>query len=69
MKEFVACEPILAPTERRETMSEFDKLEAVARPVVEYLRDNYDPHTSVTITDVSIVLNREEMGIPVEPRD
>ncbi|NFH02390.1 hypothetical protein FC831_19505, partial [Clostridium botulinum] len=44
---------------------ELKKLEEVCKPVVDYLKKNYDPHCTVVITDSQIRLVRDEIGIPV----
>ncbi|NFS61085.1 hypothetical protein FDF00_09010, partial [Clostridium botulinum] len=44
---------------------ELKKIEEVCKPVVDYLKKNYDPHCTVVITDSQIRLVRDEIGIPV----
>ncbi|MBN1076984.1 hypothetical protein [Clostridium botulinum] len=44
---------------------ELKRLEEVCKPVVDYLKKNYDPHCTVVITDSQIRLVRDEIGIPV----
>ena len=44
---------------------EMKELEQLCRPVVNYLKNNWDPHCTVVITDSHIKLVRDEMGIPV----
>lgn len=41
-------------------------LEEICRPIAEYLKNNYDPHCTIIITDTQIKLVRDEIGIPVE---
>ncbi|NFN14645.1 hypothetical protein FDB56_06955 [Clostridium botulinum] len=45
--------------------NEIKKLEEVCKPVVDYLKKNYDPHCAVVITDSQIRLVRDEIGIPI----
>ncbi|WP_297429581.1 hypothetical protein [Clostridium sp.] len=45
--------------------SPVQELEEICKPVVEYLKKNYDPHCTVVITDSHIKLVRDEIGIPV----
>lgn len=49
--------------------TEFDVLQNLCEPVVKYLQDNYDPHTTVVITDDSVRLERTEMFIPIKNGD
>ncbi|OSA98149.1 UNVERIFIED_ORG: hypothetical protein B2H98_05520 [Clostridium botulinum] len=44
---------------------ELKNLEEVCKPVVDYLKKNYDPHCTVVITDSQMRLVRDEIGIPV----
>lgn len=46
--------------------SPVQELEEICKPVVEYLKKNYDPHCTVVITDSHIKLVRDEIGIPVK---
>ncbi|MCH3962954.1 MAG: hypothetical protein LKE46_01650 [Clostridium sp.] len=41
-------------------------LEKICKPVVDYLKDNYNPHCAVVITDNQIRLVEDKIGIPVE---
>jgi|GEM_PF-3067681 len=41
------------------------ELEQLCRPVANYLRNNWDPHCTVVISDSHIKLVRDEIGIPV----
>jgi hypothetical protein len=41
------------------------ELEQLCRPVANYLKNNWDPHCTVVITDGHIKLVRDEIGIPV----
>lgn len=49
--------------------TEFDVLQGLCDPVVKYLQDNFDPHTTVVITDDSVRLERTEMFIPIKTED
>lgn len=49
-----------------EKLKEF---EGLCRPVVEWLRKNHNPHTTVVITDVRAELYSKEMGVPYEIED
>jgi len=44
-------------------------LEKVCKPVVDYIRDNCNPHVTVIITDNQIKLVEDKMGIPIESDD
>ncbi|MEG0133818.1 MAG: hypothetical protein RR782_06800 [Clostridium sp.] len=41
-------------------------LKNICSPVVDYLKENYDPYCTVIITDYQIKLVRDEIGIPIE---
>jgi hypothetical protein len=51
--------------EQQERQSKIDKLEELCKPISDYLRENYDPYYSVVITDDSIRLTQDQIGIPV----
>jgi len=40
-------------------------LEIACKPIVDYLKENYNPYTSVVITDTQIKLVEDLAGIPV----
>ncbi|WP_315080833.1 hypothetical protein [uncultured Clostridium sp.] len=46
-------------------VNEIKNLEEICKPVVDYLKKNWDPHCTVVITDSQIRLVRDEIGIPV----
>lgn len=48
---------------------EMEKLNELCKPVVEYLKRNWDPHCAVIITDSHIKLVRDEMGCPTRSDD
>lgn len=41
-------------------------LEEISKPVVDYLKNNWDSHCTVIITDCHIKLVRDEIGIPMK---
>lgn len=41
-----------------------NELEKLAKPLVDYLRNNYNPHTTIVITDERVVVVEDVMGIP-----
>jgi hypothetical protein len=45
---------------------EIESLKNVCKPVLEYLKKNYNPHCSLIITDTYIRLVEDKIGIPVE---
>lgn len=47
----------------------FDRLYDLCMPLVEYLKQYCDPHTSIIISEDYIRLVRDEVGIPVEIND
>lgn len=40
------------------------EIEALCTPIVEYLKENYDPYTNVIITYSNIRVTEDIMGIP-----
>lgn len=44
---------------------EFKDLEVACKPIIDYLRKNYNPYTSVVITDSQIKLVEDLAGIPI----
>lgn len=45
---------------------EMKKLEELCKPIAEYLKQNYDPHCSIIISDSYIKLVRDEIGISIK---
>lgn len=41
-------------------------LEKLCKPISDYLKNNYDPYTSIVITDSQIKLVSGKIGIPVK---
>lgn len=52
-----------------ETFSKFknkqDELEELAKPLVEYLRDNGHPYTSIVITDERVAVVETVLSVPM----
>ncbi|AGF56423.1 hypothetical protein B0P06_005312 [Clostridium saccharoperbutylacetonicum] len=48
---------------------EIEKLQELCKPVTEYLKNNWDPHCTVVITDNHIKLVRDEIGCPMRSDD
>lgn len=46
---------------KQETKSKMDKLEELCKPISDYLRENYDTHYSIVITDDKIRLVKDEL--------
>lgn len=42
------------------------ELEVLARPLVEYLRKNYHPHTAIVVTDERVVVVEDVVSAPVK---
>lgn len=42
------------------------ELEVLARPLVEYLRKNYHPHTAIVVTDERVVVVEDVVSVPVK---
>jgi intracellular sulfur oxidation DsrE/DsrF family protein len=47
-------------------MENIKKLEELCRPIVNYLKENYNPHCEVVISQDAIRLVSTEIGIPVK---
>lgn len=45
------------------------ELGEISKPVVDYLKNNWDTHCTVVITDSHIRLVRDEIGIPVKDKE
>ena len=43
-------------------------LEELCMPIVAYIRENYNPYTTVTISADFIDVNMRKMGIPVKEK-
>lgn len=50
-------------------MNKFEEVSKACEPLIEYLRDNYDPHTHVVVSSDSVKVLRDELGIPIEVND
>lgn len=46
-------------------MGNFDELELIAKPIIEYIKKNYNPHTSIVISEESIKVVADEIYIPI----
>ncbi|MDE7432299.1 MAG: hypothetical protein K2N34_10365 [Lachnospiraceae bacterium] len=42
-----------------------DELEELAKPLVEYLRDNCHPYTSIVITDERVAVVETALSVPM----
>lgn len=42
-----------------------NELEKLAKPLVDYLRNNYNPHTTIVITDERVSVVEDVIGIPL----
>ncbi|MBO5372148.1 MAG: hypothetical protein J6A75_05440 [Lachnospiraceae bacterium] len=49
--------------------TEFEVLQELCEPVSKYLQDNYNPHTSIVITDSGISLEETVIFVPVKNGD
>lgn len=50
-------------------MKKFEELSKACEPLIEYLRNNYDPHTCVVVSSDSIKVLRVELGVPIGVND
>lgn len=48
-----------------EFQKRFKELEELARPLAEFIRRNYNPHTTIIVTDEFVKVVIDEMGTPI----
>jgi len=48
---------------------QIDELKQLASPLVEYLREKHHPYRAIVITDTSIRMTEDIVGIPFPPED
>jgi len=46
--------------------SPYEKLRRAAQPLVDFLRDNYDPHTTAVVENDFVRIVRDDLGLPME---
>lgn len=46
-------------------MEKIEEIEKLTKPIVEYLKKNYNPHTSLIIDSNSIRVVSDEISIPI----
>ncbi len=46
-----------------------DELEVLSKPIVEYLRKNYNPHVVIVITYDNVLVSENTMSIPIKLSD
>lgn len=51
---------------KEKIMEEFDKFYELVKPVSDYLRENYDPHTTVIITDEIAKIVTDNISVPIK---
>lgn len=51
------------------TRGKLSELEALAKPLAEYLQRNHHPHTIIVVTSERVVLAEELMGAPFNYRN
>ena len=44
---------------------ELKKIELIARPLIDFIKQNYNPHTSIVINEDSIKVVTDEINIPL----
>lgn len=54
--------------ESKEVTATTAKLEMLAKPLCELLRNQYDPHSTIVITQNEVKIVRDELGIPIKNR-
>ena len=48
---------------------QIDELKQLASPLVDYLREKHHPYRTIIITDTSIKMTEDIVGIPFLPED
>jgi len=43
-----------------------EKLHEIVKPIIKFLKENYDLHTTLVITTDHIKIVRDEVGIPIK---
>lgn len=46
-------------------MDKFEELENISKPIINFLKNNYNPHTTVIISESSIKVVSDEISIPI----
>lgn len=49
--------------------NKFEELKKACEPVIEYLRNNYDPHTHAVVSCDKVVIYQETIGLPIKYED
>lgn len=49
-------------------MEDLNKLTDLCKPLVDYIKQNYDPYTEIVITDSFIKVKNTTMGIPIQTK-
>lgn len=44
---------------------ELKKIEPIAKPLIDFIKQNYNPHTSIVINEDSIKVVTDEINIPL----
>lgn len=47
-------------------MEKIKKLENISKPILEFIRNNYNPHTTIIINENNIKVVSDEISIPVK---
>ena len=50
-------------------MEKIKELKTICEPLIDFLHKNYDPHTTIIVSEDYIKIVRDEIGIPVEVED
>lgn len=62
----IADENMLTEDEQKKIHENFDALSAAAAPLVDYLKKNYDMHTTITVEWDAVKVRQDQISIPVE---
>lgn len=46
-------------------IEKLSELEQIAKPLIDFIKENYNPHTSVVINEDSIKVVTDEINIPL----
>ncbi len=46
-------------------MEKIKELEVISKPIIDFIKNNYNPHTTVVISEDSIKVVSDEISIPI----
>lgn len=49
-------------------MEQIEEIERISKPIIEYIKNNYNPHTTVIINEDCIKVVSDEVNIPYKEK-